>query len=63
MSYDTMVFTNVKYVTDQGGNNASILFTLNGEYSSVAVDAVGNKHYDKIMRQVNAGTLTIADAD
>tara|TARA_R100000278_G_C5384190_1_gene133646 strand:+ start:437 stop:610 length:174 start_codon:yes stop_codon:yes gene_type:complete len=24
---------------------------------------VGNRHYDEIMRQVNAGTLTIADAD
>lgn len=24
---------------------------------------VGNRHYDEIMRQVDAGTLTIADAD
>lgn len=23
----------------------------------------GNRHYDEIMRQVEAGTLTIADAD
>ena len=63
MSYDTMVFTNVKYVADQGGENVSILFTVNGEYSSVSIGAVGNKHYDEIMKQVDAGTLTIADAD
>ena len=25
--------------------------------------APGNRHYDEIMRQVAAGTLTIADAD
>ena len=25
--------------------------------------APGNRHYDEIMRQVEAGTLTIADAD
>ena len=63
MSYDTMVFTNVKYFADQGGNNAGIIFTLNGEYCSVAVGSVGNKHYDEIMKQVDAGTLTIQDAD
>ena len=43
-----MVFTNCKYKTDQGGNNASIQCELNGQLMSVAV---------------SAGTITIADAD
>ena len=59
-----MVFTNLKYVADQGGNNASITFTLNGVSGmSVATESAGNLHYDEIMRQVAAGTITIADAD
>ena len=64
MSIDTLVFTDLKYVTDQGGNNVSIKFTCNGQTEmSVSTNAVGNKHYDEIMRQVAAGTITIADAD
>ncbi len=59
-----MVFTNLKYVVDQGGNNASIKFTLNGgSEMSVATGAVGNLHYDEIIKQVDAGTITIAAAD
>ena len=30
---------------------------------TVPTGAVGNTHYDEIMRQVAAGTITIADAD
>ena len=40
----------------------SILATIDGELCSVpAVE--GNRHYDEIMKQVKAGTLTIKDAD
>ena len=59
-----MVFTNLKYVVDQGNNNVSIKFTCNGQTEmSVSVGAIGNIHYDEIIKQVNAGTITIADAD
>ena len=59
-----MTFTNLKYVKDQSGNNISIKFTCNGQTEmSVPVSAVGNKHYDEIMRQVEAKTITIAAAD
>ena len=58
-----MTFTNCKYIADQGGNNASIQFELNGQLMSVGVNSVGNRHYDEIMRQVEAGELTIAAAD
>tara|TARA_R110002020_G_scaffold43783_2_gene126842 strand:+ start:1402 stop:1581 length:180 start_codon:yes stop_codon:yes gene_type:complete len=59
-----MTFTNLKYVKDEGGNNISIKFTCDGQTEmSVPTGAVGNTHYDEIMRQVAAGTITIADAD
>ncbi len=44
------------------GENKKIRATIDGVEMSVPL-AVGNKHYDEIMRQVDAGTLTIADAD
>ena len=44
------------------GENKKIRATIDGVEMSVPL-AVGNRHYDEIMRQVNAGTLTIADAD
>jgi hypothetical protein len=58
-----MIFTNLKYVTDQGGNNISIKFTCNEQPEmSVAVGAIGNIHYDEIMKQVEAKEITIAAA-
>tara|TARA_R110000824_G_scaffold86561_2_gene214110 strand:+ start:2522 stop:2701 length:180 start_codon:yes stop_codon:yes gene_type:complete len=59
-----MTFTSLKYVTDQGGNNISIKFCCDGQSEmSVSCSAVGNIHYDEIMRQKEAGTITIEDAD
>ena len=64
MSMMTYNFTNLKYLADQNGNNCSILFTCNGQTEmSVAMNSVNNVHYDDLMRQVEAGTITIADAD
>ena len=57
-----MVFTNLKYLTDQGGNNISIQFTLDGQVLCVGINAVGNRHYDEIMKQVEAKEITIAAA-
>jgi len=53
----------VKYARGQYDSQESITFTLDGNNMSVANGSVGNRHYDEIMRQVDAGTLTIADAD
>ena len=41
---------------------ASIKAAINGEEMSVPLDPA-NRHYAEIMRQVEAGTLTIEDAD
>ena len=60
---ETFVFSNVKYARGQYDSQESITFTLDGNNMSVANGSVGNIHYDEIMRQVDAGTLTIADAD
>jgi hypothetical protein len=45
------------------GSDVGIKFTVDGQNLSVPTGATGNRHYDEIMRQVAAGTLTIADAD
>ena len=53
--------TNARYFSDNG-SNVSINATIDGQELSVPL-APGNRHYDEIMRQVAAGTLTIQDAD
>ena len=58
-----MTFKNLKYVTDKDGEKCSIVFTLNNQEMSVPTNAIGNAHYDEIMKQVDAGDLTIKEAD
>jgi len=43
-------------------NNCAIIATIDGTKMSVPLDP-SNRHYIEIMRQVDAGDLTIADAD
>ena len=59
-----MNITAAKYVADitGSGQNVSIKATIDGVEMYVSLDP-GNRHYAEIMRQVEAGTLTIADAD
>jgi|TARA_R100000149_G_scaffold65030_1_gene38303 hypothetical protein len=57
-----MLIENAKYGTDPSGNNVCVICDIDGEHSAVPME-VGNRHYDEIMRQVAAGTLTIKDAD
>ena len=59
-----MNITNAQYVLpiDGDSNNKNIRATVDGVELHIPV-APGNRHYDEIMRQVEAGTLTIADAD
>jgi hypothetical protein len=42
--------------------NVSVTIVVDGETLSVAMDPA-NRHYAEILRQVEAGELTIADAD
>jgi len=56
-----MEITSAQY-TQWNNEPCSIRATIDGEVCSVPIQ-VGNRHYDEIMRQVEAGTLTIAEAD
>lgn len=56
------VITDAKYIADFEGNNNTVSCTINGVGLSVALDPA-NTEYAEILRQVAAGTLTIADAD
>jgi len=59
-----MTVTSAQYVNDTayGINNASIIAIIDGTEMSIPLDP-DNRHYAEIMRQVDAGTLTIQDAD
>jgi hypothetical protein len=58
---ENMNITDAQYMADEG-TNSSITAVINGVSLSVPLSP-GNRHYDEIMRQVEAGTLTIADAE
>ena len=57
-----MAITAAQYIVDLGGNNSAIKATIDGTEMSVPLDPA-NRHYAEIMRQVDAGTLTILEAD
>jgi hypothetical protein len=54
--------TSAQYAVDIDGNNSSIQATIDGITMSVPLDPA-NRHYAEILRQVEAGTLTIAPAE
>lgn len=56
-----MDITSAQYSVDLDGNQNSIKATIDGTEMSVPLD-LANRHYAEIMRQVDAGTLTIQDA-
>ena len=57
-----MTITEAQYVANSDGVNNTVKATINGVEMWVGVDPA-NRHYAEIMRQVDAGELTIADAD
>jgi hypothetical protein len=59
-----MNITEAKYYkeTPDGTENIGFLVTIDGIEMSVPLDPA-NRHYAEIMRHVDAGELTIADAD
>ena len=54
-----MNISNARYIDS---NNTSILVTIDGQEMFVPLDPA-NRHYAEILKQVEAGTLTIEDAD
>ena len=61
--HSPMTITNAKYNTGSLTNeNCSINCVANGQTVSVPLDP-DNTYYAEILRQVDAGTITIEDAD
>ena len=58
---EQMNITSAQYNADEG-RDTGIQATIDGITMSVPLDPA-NRHYAEIMRQVEAGELTIADAD
>jgi len=58
---DSMNITSAKYFAENG-QNVSINAIIDGWYVSVPLNSE-NRHYAEIMRQVEAGTLTIQEAE
>ena len=56
-----MIIENAQYFS-QDNQNVSVNATIDGVEMSVPLDPA-NRHYAEILRQVEAGELTIADAD
>jgi len=56
-----MEITNAQYLAEEG-QNLAIRCTIDGSECFVPL-TVGNTEYDEIMRQVEAGELTIQDAE
>ena len=57
-----MNITSAQYNADMDGNNSSVQATIDGQELFVPLDPA-NRHYAEILKQVEAGTLTIADAE
>lgn len=57
-----MDITSAQYATNTSGETNQIIATIDGEVTSVPLDPA-NRHYAEILRQVEAGTLTIQEAD
>ncbi len=59
---NSMNITTAQYQVGIEGNNSSVKATIDGQEFSVPLDPA-NRHYAEILKQVEAGTLTIADAE
>lgn len=60
---ENLIFENPKYyIIDSESDARGITSVVNGVHTSF-ICREGDDYYDEIMRQVEAGTVTIADAD
>ena len=60
-----MIIKTAQYYKDRNGKNVGIKFTTDrvGAEYSVLLKATDNPDYNEIMKMVEAGTLTIEEAD
>lgn len=57
-----MNITNAQYILGMDGNICGVKVVIDGENLSVPLK-LDNRHYAEIMRQVDEGSLTIAEAE
>jgi len=57
-----MIITDAKYQQNEENVNVSIQATIDGQEYVVPMDEA-NRHYAEILKQVDEGTITIAEAD
>lgn len=57
-----MNIESAEYMLDLNGDKKKIKVVIDGVTTFVPMQ-VGNRHYDEILRQVEAGDLTIKDAE
>jgi len=57
-----MTITTAQYIADEDGNSSTIKATIDGQEMFVPLDPA-NRHYAEILKQVEAGTLTVAAAE
>ena len=57
-----MYIKDAQYMSADGKEKCAVNATIDGKLVSVPLDPA-NRHYAEILRQVKAGTLTIADVD
>ena len=60
---DEMNITSAKYIKDLITEKINTIEMVIDEQTYFVPMKEGNRHYDEIMRKVNAGTLTIEEAD
>ena len=59
---DKINIESAKYTLDKMGVASTVIAVIDGIQMSVPLDPA-NRHYAEIMRQVEAGTLTIQEAE
>lgn len=57
-----MNIESAQYMLDLNGDKKKIKVVIDGVTSFVPMQ-VGNRHYDEVLRQVEAGELTIQEAE
>ena len=58
-----MVIKSAKYVKDATGKNISIFLTLEDKCVGIWADDTASEYGMELKKQVDAGTITIEDAD
>tara|TARA_R100000278_G_scaffold4_2_gene8 strand:+ start:372 stop:545 length:174 start_codon:yes stop_codon:yes gene_type:complete len=57
-----MVFKNAQYIKGVNDRVVAISAVADGKNVSIPI-VIGNRYYDEIKKQLDAGTLTIKDAE